>query len=212
MLAVSRVRGKQQVIKSKEGRERCPLGLTAEKDQILVRRSKQGRVRPSSFQDLGERDNQARGQAAEGRGVEMRKCLTAVQSLSRSTLHDPMDCSTPGFLVLHQLPELAQTHVHWVGDSIQPSHPLSPHLLLPPIFTNISVFSNELALCIRQPKYWRFSFSPSNGYSGLIFFRITGLISLQSKGLSRVFSSTTVQKHQFFGAQRASWSNSHIHT
>ena len=86
-------------------------------------------------------------------------------------------------------------------------HPL---LLLTSIFPGIRVFSNELVLCIRCPKYWTFSFSisPSNEYSGLISFRI----SLQSKGLSRVFSNTTVQKHQFFGAQLSSQSNSHIHT
>ena len=77
-------------------------------------------------------------------------------------------------------------------------HPL---LLLLSIFPSIRVFSNESVLLIRWPKYWSFSISPSNEYSGLISFRITGLISLQSKGLSGVFSNTTVQKHQFFGAQ-----------
>ena len=76
-------------------------------------------------------------------------------------------------------------------------------LLLPSIFPSIRVFSNELALHIRWPKYWSFSFSisTSNGYSGLISLEWTGWISLQSKGLSRVSSNTTVQKHQFFGAQ-----------
>ena len=85
-----------------------------------------------------------------------------------------MDCSAPGFPVLHYLLELAQTHVHWVGDAIQPSHPLSPLLLLPLIFPGIRVFSNESALLIRWPKYWSFSFSisPSNEYSVLISFRI----------------------------------------
>ena len=80
-----------------------------------------------------------------------------------------MDCSTPGFPVPHHLPELAQAHVHWVGDAIQPSCPLLSLLLLPSIFPSIKVFSNELALPIRWPKYWRFSFSisPSNEYSGL---------------------------------------------
>ena len=75
-----------------------------------------------------------------------------------------------------------------------------PLLLLPSIFPSIRVFSNELALCIRWPKYWSFSFniSPSNEHSGLISFRMD---SLQSKGLSRVFSNTTVQKHQFFSTQ-----------
>jgi len=88
-------------------------------------------------------------------------------------------------------------------------------LLLPPwIFPRISVASNESAFCIRGPKYWSFSFtiSPSNEHSGLISFRMHCWISLQSKGLSRVFSNTTVQKHQFFGAQLSSQSNSHIHT
>ena len=78
--------------------------------------------------------------------------------------------STPGFPVLHYLPELAQTQVHAVGDAIQPSRPLSPPLLLPAIFPSIRVFSDGLALCIRWPEYWSFSISPSNEYSGLISF------------------------------------------
>ena len=102
-------------------------------------------------------------------------------------------------------PELIQTHVHRVGDAIQPSHPLPPFLLLPSNFLSIRVFSNESALGISWPKYWSFSFiiSPSSEFSGLISFRIDSfrLISLLSKGLSRAFSSTTVQKHQFFGTQ-----------
>ena len=78
-----------------------------------------------------------------------------------------------------------------------------PFLLLPSFFPSIRVFSNELALPIRWPKYWSFVFSvgPSNEYSGLISFRMDWLISWQSKGLSRVFSNTTVQKHQYFSAQ-----------
>ena len=89
------------------------------------------------------------------------------------------------------LPEFAQTHVRWVSDIIQPSHPMSPLFLLPSIYPSIRVFSNELVLCIRWPKYWSFSFniSPSNEYSELISLGLTGLIFLQSKGLSRVFSS-----------------------
>ena len=90
-----------------------------------------------------------------------------------------------------------------------------PLFLLPSIFPGIRVFSNESALHIRWPKYWSFSFSisPSHEYSGLISFGLTGWISLQSKGLSRVFfSNTTVGKHQFFGAQPSLWYNSHIHT
>ena len=87
------------------------------------------------------------------------------------TLCDPMNCSTPGLPVHHQLQEFTQTHVHWVGKAIQPSHPLSPLLLLPSIFPSIRVFSNESTLRIRWPKYWSFSFniSPSNEHPGLIF-------------------------------------------
>ena len=84
-------------------------------------------------------------------------------------------------------------------------------LLLPSVFPSIRVFSNELALRIRWPKYRSFSISPSSEYSGFPL-GLTGLIFLQSKGLSRVFSNTTVQKHQFFSAQPSSQYNSHIHT
>ena len=85
-----------------------------------------------------------------------------------------MDCSTLGFPVHHQLPELVQTHVHWVGDAIQPSRSLLSLPLLPLLFPSIRFFSNESAVCIRWPKYWSFSFSnsPSSEYSGLISFRI----------------------------------------
>ena len=115
---------------------------------------------------------------------------------SCSSLCDPMDCSTPGFPVHQQLSELAQTHVHWVSDTIQPSHPLSSNhliiccllLFLPSIFPRIRVFSNESVLRIRRPKYWRFSFniSPSNEYLELISSSIDCWISVQSKRLSRV--------------------------
>ena len=91
-----------------------------------------------------------------------------------------------------------------------------PLLLPPSIFPSIRVFSNESVLHIRWPKYWSFSFniSPSNEYSGLVSFRMDwfNLLALQAKELSRVFSNTTVQKHQFFGAQLSLWSNSHTHT
>ena len=89
-----------------------------------------------------------------------------------------------------------------------------PLLLLPSIFPRIRVFSNESVLCIRWSKFWRFSFSISPSQEdSLDWFPLggTGWISLQSKGLSRVFSNTTVQKHQFFGAQPSLWSNSHIY-
>ena len=101
--------------------------------------------------------------------------------------------------------------------SVMPSNHLilCSSLLLPPsIFQSIRVFSSESVLHIRWPKYWSFSFSisPSNEYSRLISFRIDCPDLLNSKGLSRVFSNTTVQKHQFFSAQPSSQSNSHIHT
>ena len=96
----------------------------------------------------------------------------------------PMACSTPGFLAFHCLPEFAQTLVHWVGDAIQPYHPLSSLLLLFSIFPSIKVFSSELALLIRWLKYWSFSFSigPSNEYSGLISFRLDWLDLLSVQG------------------------------
>ena len=99
------------------------------------------------------------------------------------TLCNPIDCSMPGFPVHHQLPELTQTHVHRVSDAIQPSHPLSA-LLLSSIFPSIRVFSNDLVLRIRWPKYWSFNFSisPSNEYSGLISFRMDWLDLLAVQG------------------------------
>ena len=101
--------------------------------------------------------------------------FVVVQSLSRFWLFISMDCSTPSFPVLHHLRELAQTNnVHWDGDAIQPSHPLFSLLPLPSTFPSIRVFSHELAVHIRWPKYWSFSFSisHSNEYSRLISFRI----------------------------------------
>ena len=139
-------------------------------------------------------------------------CCSVAQSCM--TLCDPMDCSTPALPVHRQLPEFTQIHVHWIGDAS--NHLSRCHLLLflPSIFPSIRIFSNESILCIRWPKYWSFSFSicPSNEYSGLISFRMIWLDSLQSKGLSRVISSITVQKNQFFSAQLSLQSKSHIHT
>ena len=93
-----------------------------------------------------------------------------------------MNCSTPDLPVHHQLPELAHTHVHRVGDAIQPSHPLSSLLLLPSIFPNIKGFFNDSALCSKWPKYWSFSIGPSNEYSGLISFRIDWFDLLEVQG------------------------------
>ena len=153
-------------------------------------------------------------------GKNLKKSISLVQLFSRVQLFvTPVDCSMPGFPVLHYLPEFMQTHVHRVSDTNQLSYPLSPPtpppqlLLLPSIFPSIRIFFNELALCIRGPKYWSFSFSInlSKEYSGLISFRIDCWFSLLSKGFSRVLSSTTLQKHQFFGTQLSLWCNSHIH-
>ena len=103
--------------------------------------------------------------------------FSSVHSLSCLTLCDPKDCSMPGLPVHHQLPEFTQIHVHWVGDAIQPSHPLlSPS---PPasIFPSIRVFSFESVLHIGWPKYWsfRFNISSSSEHSGLICFRMDWL-------------------------------------
>ena len=108
------------------------------------------------------------------------------------TLCDPMDCSTPGFPVHHQLPELAQTHVHRIGDN---NHLIlcCPLLLLPSIFPSIRVISKESVLPIRWPKYWSFSFSisPANEYSGLISFKMDWLDLLAVQGTLE--SSPTLQ-------------------
>ena len=112
------------------------------------------------------------------------KDFSSVQSQSCPTLCNPMDCSMRGLPVHHQLPELTQTHVHWIGDAIQPSHlQLSPS---PPAFNlpSIRVFSSESVLRMRWPKYWSFSFSisRSNEYSGLISFSIDWLDLLAVQG------------------------------
>ena len=133
-------------------------------------------------------------------------------------LCDPMDCSTPGVPVHHQLPESAETHVHWVSDGVQPSHPLSS-----PSRPALNLSHNQgffFFFQMSQLFTWggqsvgvsaSTSVPPMNthDWSPLAW---TGWISLQSKGLSRVFSNTTVQKHQFFSAQLSLESNSHIST
>ena len=117
-------------------------------------------------------------------------------------LCDPMDCSMPGLPVHHQLSEPTQTHVHWIGDTIQQSHPLSPS---PPTF-NLSQHQDlskwvSSSHQVTELLEFCFNISPSNEYSGLIPLGWTGWVSLQFKGLSRVFSNTIIQKHQFFCAQ-----------
>ena len=131
------------------------------------------------------------------------------------TLCDPMNCSTPGLPVHHQLPEFTQTHVQRVRDAIQPSHPLSsPSSPAPNPSQHQSLFqwvnsSHEVAKVTGVSALASFLPKKSQGWSPSEW---TGWISLQFKGLSRVFSNTTVQKHQFFGSQLSSQSNSHIHT
>ena len=95
-----------------------------------------------------------------------------------------MNRSTPGLPVHHQLPEFTQTHVHWVGDAIQPPHLCCSLFLLPPIPPSIRVFSNESTLRMRWPKYWSFSFSisPSKEHPGLISFRMDWLDLLAVQG------------------------------
>ena len=140
----------------------------------------------------------------------MKWCSVQFSSVAQScpTLCDPMNCSTPGLPVHHQLPEFTQTHVHWVGDAIQPSHPL------PPIPPSIRVFSNESTLHMRWPKYWSFSFSiiPSKEHPGLISFRMDWLDLLAVQGTPKSLLQHHIQKHQFFSAQLSSQSNFHIHT
>ena len=136
-------------------------------------------------------------------------CCCSVAKLCL-TLCDPMDCSTPGFPILHHLPEFAQTHVHWISDAIQPSHPLaSPS---PPAF---KLFQHQ-GLCQwvssshQVAKVLKVSASASVrplNIQGWFPLGLTGLISLQSKELSKVFPNTTVQKHSFFGTQPSLWSN-----
>ena len=122
---------------------------------------------------------------------------------SYPTACHPMDCSTPGFPVHHQLLQFAQAHVNQFDDAIQRSHPLSSPS--PPAF-NLSqhrVFSNESVLCIRWPRYWSFSIGPSNAYSGLISFRIDWLDLLAVQGtlkslLQHHSSKTSVLKCSAF--------------
>ena len=131
------------------------------------------------------------------------------------TLCDPVNRSTPGLPVHHQLPEFTQTHVHWVSDAIQAPHPLSsPFPPAPNPSQHQSLFqwvnsSHEVGQSTGVSASASFPPKKSQGWSPLEW---TGWISLQSKGLSRVFSNITVQKHQFFSAQPSSQSNSHIHT
>ena len=123
-----------------------------------------------------------------------------VQSLSCVRLFVTPWAVIPGFSDLHYHPEFAQTHVYWIIDASNHLILYHPLLLLLSIFPSIRIFPNESAFCISWPEYWSFNFniSPSSEYSGLISFRIDWLALLaESKGLSGVFLSNIIQKHQF---------------
>ena len=132
-------------------------------------------------------------------------CLSCCRSVaeSRPTLCDPMDCSTPGLPVHHQLLELPK--LMSIESVMPPNHLIlcRPLLLTPSIFPSIRVFSNEPAFHIKWPNYWSFNLTSVLPMDIQDWFSLgwTGWISLQSKGLSRVFSNTTVQKHPFLNAQ-----------
>ena len=151
---------------------------------------------------------------ALNRGLTYSKKSFRSVTQSCLTLCNPMDCSTPGHTVHHQLPELAQTHDHWVGDAIQKSHPLlSPY----PSALNLSQHQGLFKWVSSSHQVQSIGVSASTSILPMNiqdWFPLgwTGWISLQSKGVSRIFSNTTVQKHQLFGAQLSLWSNSHIHT
>ena len=139
------------------------------------------------------------------------KCSIKFSSVAQSclTLCDPMNCSTPGFPVHHQLPEVAQTHIHWVGDAIQPSHQLLSPCPRAFSLSSIRVFSNESVLLITWPKCWSFniSISPSSEYSGLMSFRMDwlDLTTVQGtlKSLLQHHSSkaSILQRSAFFTVQ-----------
>ena len=124
-----------------------------------------------------------------------------------TTLCDPMDCTMPGLPLLHQLPESTQTHVHWVGDANQSSRPLSSHH--PPAF---DLFQHQGLFKQINSLHQVAKASVLQWIQDWFPLESTGWISLQSKGLSRVFSKHSSQKHQFFDAQLSLWSNSHVHT
>ena len=137
----------------------------------------------------------------------VRNAFSSVSSVSQSclTLCDPMNRSTPGLPVHHQLPEFTQTHVHQVGDAIQPSHPLSSPSPPAPSPSQHQSLSNESTLCIRWPEFWSFSFSisPSNEHPGLISFRMDWVDLLAVQGtlkslLHHHTSKASILQHSTF--------------
>ena len=141
-------------------------------------------------------------------------CHCSCCSVTKSCLNlcYPMDCSTPCFPVL----PISQGLLRFMRiESVMPSNHLTlchPILLLPSIFPRTRIFSKELAVYIRWPKYWSFSISPSNEYSVLISFRIDFFDLLAVQGTLKNLLQHHNSKHQFFGTQPSLWSNSHIHT
>ena len=152
----------------------------------------------------------------DNRKIIQGHCCCSSVTWSCTSLCYFMDCSMPGFLVLHHFLQRAQTHVHWVSDAIQPSHPLLPSSLPAlNLFQLQGNLSRELALCIRWPKYWSFSFSisPSNEYSVLISFRIGWFDLLAVQGtLKKSPPAPQFESIKFFHTQPSLWSSSHIHT
>ena len=143
---------------------------------------------------------------------EILQCV--VQLLSRVQPCDFINCRMPGFSGSHYLPEFAKTHVCWVGEAIQPSHPLLLPSHFASIFPSIRVFSSESALHIRWPNYWSFSFSisPSNEYSGLISFRIDWFDPLAVQGTLKSLLQHHSSKASILRRSASLWFNSHIHT
>ena len=184
---------------------------------LIEWRRDKGKTRKREVSNLGKKKKKKRGQVIpriHKMGTEFEDNQFSSVAQSCQTLCNPMNPRTPGLPVHHQLPEFTQTHVHRVGDAIHQSHPLSypsPPAPNPSQHQDLLQWvnsSHQVAKVLEfqlqhQSFQWTLDWSPLGW---------TGWISLQFKGLSRVFSNTTVQKHQFFGAQLSSQFNSHIHT
>ena len=153
----------------------------------------------------------SKSDSLENKGNHLTDCCCCCCSVMSNSLPS-MDCNTPDSPVLHYLPEFAQTHVHWVGDAIQPSHPLlspsppalylSQHQGLFPVSWLFTSGGQSIGVSVLA------SILPMSS-QGWFPLRLTAFISLWPKGLSRIFSSTTVQKNQFFSVQPSLWFNSH---
>jgi len=159
----------------------------------------------------GKRCEKRRGEEKEERWLSSPSLLLFFSL----TFCDSMGCCTPGLPVLHYLPESAQIYIHWVCDAIQPSYPpsIAPFSFYLQSFPESGSFPMS-CLFISSAQSIGASASASvlpMTIQGWFPLGLTGLISLQSTELSRVFSNTTIQRNQFFGAQLSLWSNSHIH-